>query len=198
MNLPSDPGRAQNLLKFCQAAPRVKGADTVGDVSVRISSQLDPALLSCNNPDLPDIVTKMVACVHELESLKPPPVAWGLTGEFGNLDQHCCKYCREAVSFMRADQQSTEILEMNAFGKLVECTIREGTRTSKQIAVNSKRKPWIMSCVKIRSRPDPAAKAYKHSMTKLAKLKQVDEIKPCVQAVDVTEDDAPASKRQRV
>ncbi|KAL0037423.1 hypothetical protein WJX79_007270 [Trebouxia sp. C0005] len=50
MNLPSDPGRAQNLLKFCQAAPRVKGADTVGDVSVRISSQLDPALLSCNNP----------------------------------------------------------------------------------------------------------------------------------------------------
>ncbi len=27
---------------------------------------------------------------------------------------------------------------------------------------------------------------------------QVDETKPCVQAVDLTEDDAPASKRQRV
>lgn len=70
--------------------------------------------------------------------------------------------------------------EMNAFGKLVECTIREGTRTSKQIAVNSKRKPWIMSCVKIRSRPDPAAKAYKHSMTKLAKLKvAIDQASAC-------------------
>ncbi len=61
--------------------------------------------------------------------------------------------------------------EMNAFGKLVECTIREGTQTSRQIAAYSKRKPWIMSCVKIRSRPDPAAKAYKLSMTKLANLK---------------------------
>ena len=27
---------------------------------------------------------------------------------------------------------------------------------------------------------------------------QVDETKPCVQAVDLTEDDAPASKRKRV
>ena len=61
--------------------------------------------------------------------------------------------------------------EINAFGKLVDYTIREGTRTSRQIAANSKRKPWVMSCVKIRSRPDPAAKAYKLSMTKLANLK---------------------------
>ncbi|DBA82780.1 TPA: hypothetical protein ACH3X1_007008 [Trebouxia sp. C0004] len=80
-----------------------------------------------------------------------------------------------------------------------------------------------MSCVKIRSQPDPAVKAYKLSMSKLANLKaaidqvkgnaavpgkaatvcavpaqQVDETKPCVQAVYLTEDDAPARKRQRV
>lgn len=75
---------------------------------------------SCSKPwaklffaDLPDMVTIMAACVRELESLKPPPagfVAWGLTGEIGNLSDHCCKHCREAVSFMRANQQSTEIL----------------------------------------------------------------------------------------
>lgn len=70
--------------------------------------------------------------------------------------------------------------EINAFGKLVECTIREGIQTSRQIAANSKRKPWIMSCVKIRSRPDPAAKAYKLSMTKLANLKAaIDQVIAC-------------------
>ncbi len=59
VNLPLDPGQAQALLEFSQAAPCVKGADTVGDGSVRSSSQLDPALLSCNNPGticLPGIV----------------------------------------------------------------------------------------------------------------------------------------------
>ncbi len=55
----------------------------------------------------------MAACVCELEFLKPPPagfVAWGLTGEIGELSDYCCKHCREAVKFMRANQQSTEIL----------------------------------------------------------------------------------------
>ena len=70
--------------------------------------------------------------------------------------------------------------EINAFGKLVEWTMREGTQTSRQIAAISKRKPWIMSCVKIRSRPDPAAKAYKLSTTKLANLKAaIDQVIAC-------------------
>ena len=46
VNLPLDLARAQALLELCQAAPCVKAADTVGDVSVRSFSQLDPALLS--------------------------------------------------------------------------------------------------------------------------------------------------------
>ncbi|KAL0052571.1 hypothetical protein WJX82_004058 [Trebouxia sp. C0006] len=162
--------------------------------------------------DLPDIVTIMAACVCELEFLKPPPA--GPTS----------KALRSCVIKRSSKQKLQHVAdEINAFGKLVECTIREGTQTSRQIAANSKRKPWIMSCVKIRSRPDPAAKAYKLSMTKLANLKaaidqvkgsaaapakaaivcpvpaqQVDETKPCVQVVDLTEDAAPASKRQRV